>query len=315
MKYLLILIVASTFATISFSQDIYIPFIGQNKYWIYGQQDNWEPAPNTIGGFIFSFGTDTIINGIKYSKLIQYGLDGEHSCPNRPCFTPYFPYQINTNFQKAFAYLREDTVSKRVYCLPAIDFDKYCDTTEHVLFDFDQKVGDTLTRCNLLIHSGWPISEHYFIIDSINTEFIYDKHRKVSYFEGFIYGGLPYIRNLRQVEGIGIENNLGFYVDNTASFVSFCEGTLEQCNIISSIKEIQDTRFNKVKIFPNPAATVIQIETRFDISNVEFIDQNGKVVIKSSEKEINIANLQSGLYFVRCQTKKNEMFYTKFVKI
>jgi len=240
---------------ISLGQNKYLPFIGKNKYWIYSQQDESEP-PNTIGGFLFSFGSDTIVNGISYSKLIKYGLDGESSCPDKPCFTPYIPYRINTNIQESFAYLREDTLSKKVYCLPAIDFDKFCDTTEHVLYDFNQAVGDTLSKCNLLIHSGWPISDRYFRIDSINTEFIYNKMRQVCYFDGFFYGGLPGIRTMKQVEGVGIEYNLGFYVDYTVTFVDFCEGALADCNIISGTKDFA-TNTNHLKIYPNPATQFI----------------------------------------------------------
>lgn len=308
MKYLIILIIISIFATDNLGQSKYIPFIGQNKYWIYSQHNDWD-VPKTIGGFIFSFGTDTIINSIRYTKLIKHDLDGEHLCQFPPCFTPYIPYQINTNFQKAFAYLREYTISKRVYCLPAIDFDKYCDKSDHVLYEFDQKVGDTLSKCNLLIHSGWPISERYFKIDSIKSEYIFNKNRKVSYFEGFVYGGLPFIRNLKQIEGIGIENNLGFYIDNTAVFVSFCEGTLEQCNIISSTQDKSSKSQRPIQIIPNPSNDLVSFHlnnaTRQHVNQYLIRDLQGKMVKdkspinESSESTISTLEFSSGMYIIQ----------------
>lgn len=295
-------------------QNNYIPFIGQNKYWIFSQQDDWEPVPNTIDGFIFSFGPDTIINDIVYSKLIKFGLDGENPCPNRPCFSPFIPYQINTNFQEAFAYLREDTIAKKVYCIPANNFFNFCDTNEHVLYDFNQNVGDTLSKCNLLFHAGWPLTENYFKIDSINMEFIFDKNRKVAHFNGFTFGGLPFIRPMKLVEGVGFVDNLGFYLDNYTKFGDFCEGTLEDCNIISKTKEYTKSK-NLVSVFPNPASEVLNIESELNIQKTEIIDRNGRLVISSSGRELDVSLLLAGLYFVKCYVADKKLYYSKFVKM
>ncbi len=322
MKYLFTLLITSTIWFISFGQNKYVPFISLNKYWIYSQQDDSEPVPKTIGGFLFSIGSDTIINGISYAKLIKYGLDGDSPCPDKPCFTPYIPYQINTNFQESFAYLREDTFLRKVYCLPAFDFDKFCDTTEHVLYDFDQKVGDTLIICNLLIHSGWPISDHYFIIDSIKPEFIYNKIRKVSYFNGFVYGGMPNIRPMKMIEGVGLENNLGFYVDHKVTFVDYCEGTLVQCNIISSTKD-EAKKDIDIKIYPNPATDFISFyidqNSKQKVNQYCIRDISGQLIkgIRPITSDINYVihthDFPSGMYIIQFLKDEQIVQYEKFI--
>ncbi|MEZ4910166.1 MAG: T9SS type A sorting domain-containing protein [Saprospiraceae bacterium] len=316
MKNLLILLVASTFATVGLSQNTYLPFIGQNKYWIYGQDNGWDINPRQIEAFIFTIGDDTLINELTYSKLIKHQLPGESPCSGYPCFTPYIPYQINTNHKTAYAYLREDTLSKKVYCLPAFDSYKFCDSTEHVLYDFNQEVGDTLIRCNSLIHSGWPITDHYFVIDSVNTEYMYNKTRKVWYFNGFTYGGLPYIINMRMIEGIGIDRNLGFYTDYTVTFGGYCEGTLEQCNIISQTQdEVKISKPMQVTFIPNPSGDQIELLTDIEMQKCQIFDQNGRIVISTTEKEINVRHLSSGVYFVKCLGTNNTNYFSKFVKM
>jgi hypothetical protein len=239
-------------------QERYIPFIGAHKYWIYSQNDGAD-IPQSVGAFMVTFGTDTLMNGLNYTKLLYVELNGAHPCPAKPCFVPYYPYQISASDRTVLAYIREDTLNKEVYCMPALNYDAFCDTKEHLLLDFNQKVGDTITACNLRIHSGWPISNQYFTIDSIKMEEVYGNNRKTFYFNGYQYGGLPFISSLRFMEGVGLENNLIFYVDQKVKFVDFCEGTLAACNIISSSKEVPLDVSIKIAITPNPTANFIKL--------------------------------------------------------
>lgn len=315
MKILYIItIISSSFFT-SYGQYTYIPLIAQNKYWIY-EQNNSNDQPLPIGGFIFFFSSDTIINNFKYTKLVKSGLIGTSPCPDKPCFTPLIPYQMDIKDQTTFAFLREDTLMKKVYCLPAINNDLFCDSIEHELFDFNILFGDTLSKCNLAIHSGWPISEHYFTIDSINVEEIYERKRKVWYFDGFGYGGLPYISKMKLIEGIGLNKNLGFYLDSTVRFIDYCEGTLEYCNIaLSNTKYNQLSNSGKITLTPNPVIDFIKLETELDVMVVEVIDNKGKIVLTSKEKEIDVSSLSPGLYIVGCIFPNKHQIYKKLVKL
>ena len=47
----------------------YIPFIGKDKYWIYKDHDNGEPAPRYMSAFIHWLGKDTVIDSKHYVTL------------------------------------------------------------------------------------------------------------------------------------------------------------------------------------------------------------------------------------------------------
>jgi Secretion system C-terminal sorting domain len=298
----------------SFAQQKYVPFIGEDKYWIYSQTDDAD-IPNSIGAFIITFGSDTMVNGIDYTKLIYLGLNGEHPSIHKPCFVPYYPYQINANDTRVLAYIREDTVHKKVFCLPNDNEDHFCDSEEHLLLDFNQKVGDTISQCNLVIHSGWPITNQYFTVDSIKMEDVYGQIRKTFYFNGYLYGGLPIIVRVRLIEGIGLENNLHFYIDQKVKFIDFCEGTLVDCNIISSIKDTPPSIKYQLTITPNPTTDFINISSALEILKMEVIDRNGNILLTSLVNDIDVRVLSPGFYYLRCIDAQNQQYYVKFVKI
>jgi hypothetical protein len=68
-------------------------------------------------------------------------------------------------------------------------------------------------------------------------------------------------------------------------------------------------------MYPNPVWDNLHIETELDIQKIDIIDQNGRIVISSFEKEINVSQLLSGLYFVRCMANNNQPYLFKFVKM
>ena len=71
---------------------------------------------------------------------------------------------------------------------------------------------------------------------------------------------------------------------------------------------IEDVDFSAVSVYPNPATDVIRIdvETRLiaSVQRVDVYDVTGKIVISSTETEINVSDLESGMYFVNILTEK-----------
>jgi hypothetical protein len=76
---------------------------------------------------------------------------------------------------------------------------------------------------------------------------------------------------------------------------------------INSIKE--ETK--NVKIFPNPSNTHFEIHGVKEIQNITLEDVNGKVVLETQSKLVDISKLVNGIYFVRIYTNK-EILFTKF---
>lgn len=97
---------------------------------------------------------------------------------------------------------------------------------------------------------------------------------------------------------------------------NYCEGTLADCNIIiSSTKDALFDNNNKLTITPNPSSEFIKIETPFDITKIEIVDRNGKIILTSIKKEIDLSGLISGMYFLRITNSQNQQHHTKFIKL
>ena len=65
---------------------------------------------------------------------------------------------------------------------------------------------------------------------------------------------------------------------------------------------VEDNVFNSVKMFPNPAKDYVRFSTNSNKSlNIEIFDLTGKSVLRvnDAQNEVNISDLNSGLYFVQ----------------
>ena len=305
MKNLFIVLVASTFVTISFSQSKYIPFIGQNKYWVYNQYQDFE-TNRIVNSYMIWTGQDSVINGKIFYKFYRSNLDGFPISPTNFNFISFTPYKFK---DKTLSWLiTEDTLQKKVYF-------KFQDSLK-LLYDFNLEVGQRLDErlLNIIRPSNWPIKDSLGKITEIKIENSFNKDRNTWVFNGPEVYGDPVVTDILLIEGIGILNYNGFYPSYDRLY-DFCEGTLEQCNIVSSTKNTPDTPSNKIKIFPNPTSDYIILRSPTSISKVEIFDQNNRIVISSQSLEIDVSSLISGVYFVRCITSNNVQYYQKFIKI
>ena len=65
----------------------------------------------------------------------------------------------------------------------------------------------------------------------------------------------------------------------------------------------------EIKIYPNPAADRLYIETPFAKSLIRIVDLLGTNVFKGTIEEIktgiNISDINPGIYFIRVESSKN----------
>ncbi len=84
------------------------------------------------------------------------------------------------------------------------------------------------------------------------------------------------------------------------------------CSAFTSIRNINDV---KVNLYPNPASTLIYIQSDADIESVEVIDMLGRVVktipARSSRSHIDISTLSGGLYLARITLHENGGILTR----
>jgi polyhydroxybutyrate depolymerase len=75
-----------------------------------------------------------------------------------------------------------------------------------------------------------------------------------------------------------------------------------QMHSIPCYASINEEIIKQVTIFPNPASDIIQVKSEFPIERISLMDLSGKFLLQSSNLEIHIDNLQSGIYFLTIET-------------
>jgi hypothetical protein len=298
MRYFFTLILFSIHIYV-FAQD-YTPLVKEGKYWIY---NHYNHSSCILMGWhsteVRYFSGDTLINSKSYKKLISSLATSQIP-----------PYEISS--RKTLCWMREDTLQKKVFM---VNFDENVfpctDSIKEILiWDFGMKVGDTLPDCLIQIFNPVDFGDaKSFVLDSI--------HGKEFYCLGVppgICGDLA-LWPVIFVEGFGMEDG-PIYKRYGTFLVDFCEGTLEQCKIISSIKDYEkDSNLIELVLNPNPSRDIIAIQTEIHVQKVDIFDQNGRIVLSSFEKQIDVSQFLSGVYFVKCLSGDNKVYYSKFFKI
>lgn len=95
---------------------------------------------------------------------------------------------------------------------------------------------------------------------------------------------------------------------NTPAF--FCIDNFEY-EVTTSINEI--AKNNAVKIYPNPSTENIHVNYEGDFSTINIINLQGKTILQSTNKNIDISSLENGIYIAQIITE-NGVLNTKFVK-
>jgi len=293
MKRILMSMVLLFSIAICNSQNDYIPLVTENKYCLVFTFFDAEPYPKPSGAILSYFKGDSVHANKPYYKRYTSILSGTHPCPpaQRPCYVVDEPYKmIDTNFVGLF---RDDHDEKIVYFLQPGSMD------EVELYNFSLNKGDTISEFLLSIlpqeYSGLGV------IDSVSFDTIGGQIRKILYLEARqqYFPFETYFITI--IEGIGYD-------------CIYCEGTLSECNIISSVKEETKVNINELKIYPNP--TDYNLTTHIDLILKELfiLNLNGEIVLKSQHKEIDVSGLVSGIYIVKCITSENKQYFKKFVK-
>ncbi len=88
---------------------------------------------------------------------------------------------------------------------------------------------------------------------------------------------------------------------------------LMYCNTVTSVTE-NSTNTN-ISLFPNPANSILNIETDLVVSKIEIFNVQGVLVKTSNTKNIQIAELQNGMYFVKVIFIDNLVEIKKVMKL
>ncbi|CAM3910984.1 MULTISPECIES: T9SS type A sorting domain-containing protein [Flavobacterium] len=74
------------------------------------------------------------------------------------------------------------------------------------------------------------------------------------------------------------------------------------------------TTYNDFIIYPNPSTNLINIQSKEVINRITIYSLDGRKVLETNKKEINISNLDSGIYLVNLQTESGAIGTKKIIK-
>jgi Secretion system C-terminal sorting domain len=281
----------------------YDKFIDQNKKWIYNSIDP-SNGDGTISTFWFDK-SDTLINGIKYSTLMRE--------------------LKSTNFGSIgivakFAFLREDTIGKKVYLQPYEYDSSFCDKNEHLIIDFSMKENDTLYGCMRWLHN---LSNNYdSTVNKINTISKWDWYpfhisargsrsgmKLLSWKLDRRFFFPSYYKAPNVIwDGIGFDLDCNFHKIKFWYNFAFCED--EDCKSYSSNN---DLNFYEINTYPNPVYDLLNINT-LDNSIYKIYNEIGQLVLNGNlnSNQIQVSNLQKGMYFIIIENDK--IYSSKFIK-
>jgi len=103
-------------------------------------------------------------------------------------------------------------------------------------------------------------------------------------------------------------SDVGQFGMNTPAF--FCIDNVEY-KTTTSVNKVDKN--NAVKIYPNPSTENIYVNYEDNFSFINIINLQGKTILQSNQKNIDISGLENGIYIVQIATE-NGVLNSKFVK-
>ena len=223
--------------------------------------------------------------------------------------------------------MREDTLQRKVFM---VNFDEYVfpcidSSSEILIWDFGIKVGDTLPDCLINIFNPVDFGDKKsFVLDSIHMIPI-NSNQIIKH---FFYFGVPpgicgdlYLSSVQFIEGFGMEDG-PVYKRFGTFLVNYCEGTLADCNIISSTKDEPEDDID-IKIYPNPATDFISFyldnNSIQKVNQYNIVDITGQLIkgIKPISSDINYVihthDFPSGIYFIQFLNESKIIQTQKFI--
>jgi len=274
---------------------INFPDPAENPYWI--EWHFWKPSDNIIDDdIVVSYGADVTIGNKTYHKLFCSGV---RLTVNLSGTWPTQYYSTINN--DLYAIIRHDTSDSKVYLLK--------DTTEYLLYDFKSLETGAYypkTYNNLYEDSLVVISTDSLVLNN-RTHRVWNLANR---YNG-IYNDSAFVRI---IEGIGSsfgvvgkfrwdKNESGDFLNcfNSDSTGIYPDSLLV-CDRTFGVEEYK--RFNKIRVFPNPAARYLTIQAE-NISHrieVSLFDLSGRLLISNSLTSqiycFDINHLEDGLYIL-----------------
>lgn len=71
---------------------------------------------------------------------------------------------------------------------------------------------------------------------------------------------------------------------------------------------------NQIKLYPNPTSSVLNIEMSTILKQATIYSVLGTQVLKTTSKNLNTANLESGMYLITIEDEMGRISTKRFIK-
>jgi hypothetical protein len=283
MKQLIISMFIFLFFHDGFSQS-YHRLIRDNTFWDVLHRDGSEICMYS-GGNSYFFQGDTMIQSMKYEKVLSYKITNLIPGPFCPPFA-IDPSVITTN-----AFLREDTISKKVYI--------FYQDSDMLLYDFSLSAGDTLTS----FFAGQGLD---LVVDSIQNLILLDGSvRQVFY----LNNGEYYIESIGGSQGLffPLTTAIGFAEDPICTTDNGVQLWGNSCLNYLDMDEISGPPKN-VSVIPDPSQYLITIYSILPLQAVKIFDVPGELVyeknnLQTNNLNVDVSQFTNGIYFLEARGK------------
>lgn len=332
-KFTLIILMIIISCSVKGQVESYVPFPTENAQW-------------SVCDDKYSLYGDTIIDGIKYSKVYKQTSDSA--------------FEFDINKAEYFCAIRNDEENKRVYgiyrdLLPvinAIGVEIDHPTKEMLLYDFSLKIGDTVSVVNF---DEVDVAGYISYVDFVRVEvlgvYIYDGNGSYDLLNLHDNDSIVTLENGEQrrrmllisiggtvsqywIEGIG--SNEGPFVHDIYGFLEYSPKRLlcykenddylyyqDEFDVDGDVDcfsskyyavDIKENDINNhISIYPNPANGIVNVENipgkecYIDIYNNKGQRIISKTIVSSSA--IDISHLSCGLYIINVNSNNENKSY------
>lgn len=306
LKYFVIFLLNFLFFYEAKSQN-YLPMLNDSQYWDVAYYDMnviicSEFGNPGSGPYRYSLDGDTVINGTGYKKFKSYSFFSLQTQPSPNC-SPFAIDTIPSPSWNILFFMREDTVSKKVFRYDIVDLQEY------LWYDFDAQIGDT-------IH--YPELGDFIIDTTYNIITLDGKTRKY-----FGCNNSPSNLCAYYIEGLGGVGGPFHEPFNIFEFGPWmmCISDLNQNSIYSPVGVSNCYNFitnvesignhpNSITLFPNPVEDYLSFTNLPLNSGILIFDIFGREIANYENvisNRISTQNLVQGIYFV-CYKKQSTTY-------
>lgn len=93
-----------------------------------------------------------------------------------------------------------------------------------------------------------------------------------------------------------------------------CSSTSD-CYVINTLDVKNNPLLDKqITLYPNPTSSNIIIQTDLETKNIVVLDLQGKKLLESTSKQVDLSRLSSGIYLIKVELPNNENWTSKVIK-